>query len=125
MSNNELEDAKARGLIFEYLQLKAKIDHISAEQDILKAQLEQVMLQMGCDLIEGTDGKAQVIKKNKYSFDIPKIIVVVPGITSKLKLSNEEYNKVLVGNEVALLGCRQVIGTDRSLTISAIKPKAK
>ena len=123
MSNNELEDAKARGLIFEYLQLKAKIDHISAEQDILKAQLDQVMTSMGVDLVEATDGKAQVIRKNKYSFDIPKIIVVAPAIVSKLKLSNEEYNKILVNNEAALGGCRTVLGTDRSLVISQVKPK--
>ena len=120
----ELEAAQARGLISEYLQLKAKIDYIAAEQEILKARLDVIVVQMGVDLIEGSDGKVQVIKKNKYNFDIPKILEVVPTIASKLKLSNDDYNKILVGNEVKLAGCREVLSTDRSLTISAIK-KAK
>jgi len=117
----ELEAAKARGLIFEYLQLKAKIDHISAEQDILKSQLQSTMTAMGCDMIEGSDGKAQVIVKHTYGFDIPKIIAVAPLVIPRLKLSNEEYNKILVGQEAQLSGCRTVLKTDRSLTISALK----
>lgn len=121
--DQQLEAAKARGLIFEYLQLKAKIDHIEAEQAILKAQLEAVMSQMGVTRVEGTDGKADIITKNSYSFDIPKIIAVVPTIVSKLKLSNEEYNKILVGNEVPLNGCRSVLGTTKTLTVSAVKAK--
>ena len=122
---SELEAAKARGYIFEYLQLKAKMDHIEVEQVIVKASLEAVMKASGIVEIAAADGKAQIITKNSYGFDVPKIVAVVPAIVSKLKLSNEEYNKILVGNEVALAGCRTVLKTDYPLTISAIKAKKK
>lgn len=118
------EAAKARSLIFEYLQLKAKIEHIEAEQGVLKAQLDAVMAQMGVAVFEATDGKAQYVEKHKYAFDVPSIIKVVPEIAAKLKLANEDYNKILVGREVALAAFRTVLGTDRNLVISSPK-KAK
>jgi hypothetical protein len=120
---SELEQAKARGLLFDYLQLKAKMDHIKAEQDIVKGQLEVVMKAMGVTDVSSTEGKGMIITKHTYSFDIPVIIKVVPAIITKLKLSNEDFNKVLVGNEIALAATRKVLGTTSSLTITEAKKK--
>lgn len=117
------EAAKARGLIFDYLQLKAKIDHLEAEQAVLKNELAGVMAQMGLETFDSPDGVARTIVKHTYAFDVPTIITVVPTIVSKLKLSNDDYNKFLVGNEAKLATCRTVLRTDRTLTISVPKQK--
>lgn len=120
---SELDDAKARGLIFDYLQLQAKINHIEAEQAILKMELNGIMTRLGVTQLGGTDGVARIVEKHKYSFDVPAILRVVPAVAAKLKLSNEDFNKLLVGNEIALAPCRKVVETTQSMTISAAKPK--
>jgi hypothetical protein len=123
MCMSELEQAKARGFLFDYIQLKAKMDHIKAEQDIVKMQLEALMKTMAVTEVVGVEGKGLIIKKHTYSFDIPTIIRVVPIIIPKLKLSNEDFNKVLVGNEIALAATRKVVGTTETLTITEAKKK--
>jgi len=121
MDQSELIKAEMRGLVSEYLQLAAKIKHIEAEQAILKTKLEADMNSAGVLEVEGTDGKAVMSAKNAYKFDVAQILKVVPGVVSKLKISNEDFNKVLVGNEAALANARVVTGTTYPITISATK----
>jgi ribosomal protein S17 len=123
MCMSVLDDATARGHLFDYLQLKAKMDHIKAEQDIVKAQLEALMTKMGVTQVVSAEGKGLIVVKHTYQFDVATIIKVVPTLVSKLKLSNEDFNKVLVGNEIALAATRKVISTTQSLAISEAKKK--
>jgi hypothetical protein len=116
-------DEEARSLIFSYLQLKAQVDNLKAEQEIAKAKLEAVMALMGMASYEAPAGKAQIVERHKYAFDCALILKVVPAAAAKMDIANDDFNKVLIGNEVALAEARKVLGTTRSIVITAPRKK--
>ncbi len=117
----DADNAEARSNLFEYIQLKAKIEHLESEQGILKVRLAAVMSRMGVSMLDTPDGKATTVTTHKCAYDIPKIIAAVPLVIPKLTISNDVYNKILIDNEKALTGCRTVLKTSTELRINAPK----
>lgn len=118
---SEHNEAEMRNDISEYLQLAAKIKHLEAEQALLKEHLEKGMATLGVLEVVGTDGKATMQAKNEYKFDVAGILKVVPAVVAKLKITNEEFNKILVGNEAAIGPFRTVAKTTYPIVVKANK----
>ena len=112
-------EAEMRNDISEYLQLAAKIKHLEAEQAIIKSDLEAGMSAAGVLEVVGTDGKATMQAKNEYKFDVAAIVAKVPGVMAKLKITNETFNQILVGNEVAIGAFRKVVKTTYPIVVKA------
>lgn len=118
---SEHNEAEMRNDISEYLQLAAKIKHLEAEQALLKEHLEKGMSAAGVLEVAGTDGKATMQAKNEYKFDVGGILRVVPGVVAKLKITNEVFNQILVGNEAAIGPMRTVSKTTYPIVVKANK----
>jgi len=118
---SEHNESELRDAISEYLQLAAKIKHLEAEQALLKEKLEKGMSALGVLEVIGTDGRATMQAKNEYKFDVAGILKAVPAVVAKLKITNEEFNKILVGNEAAIGPFRTVIKTTYPIVVKANK----
>ena len=116
MSHTEIVKALVAYRVLE--EQKAKLEE---QQKALKQQVEAHMIANKLDNLEANDVVAQLIPRTKYSFDVKGILKAVPTAVSCLKLSNEDYLKLLKGNEDLIGDARRVVSNEKSLTIRAKK----
>lgn len=110
--------------LVQYRLIEDQKKELEAKQAALKEQLRAHMEAAKLTKMEENDISVSIVPRNTYKFDIPGILTAVPEAIGSLKLTNEAYEKLLVGNEATIGGLRQLVKSEKTLTIKAKGTKA-
>lgn len=118
--NGKGADKIANALVH-YKLLEEQKKEIELRQAKLKEIIKKYMEKKNIDEFISSNVKVFFMHKRIYDFDVPEIVKRVPEAIKYCKLTNEAFEKLLIGNEDKIGTLRKLVSESKSLTIKLIE----
>lgn len=114
-------NTKIANALVHYKLLEEQKKEIEERQAKLKEIIEDYMIKNKLDEVTENGIRASFVDRNTYEFDVPEIVKRVPEAIKYCKLTNEAFEKLLIGNEAKIGTLRKLASHSKILSIRLIK----
>lgn len=111
--------------LVQYRLLDEQIKELEVKKSTLKKEIESHMKANNLETMEENGIYVSYVPRNVYSFDLENIVKYLPEVIKYAKITNETFEKFLVGHEQLIGNCRKLEKQEKTLTIRLSKKEEK